>query len=186
MDLMEFQVVKHYPEQYPVIFANEHLRQRVTRQQYLEDEGPIFNFASWSEGREAVDTNLEFRVSVRIEGIPPHAWGQDVAALILGRSCAIHYVEEHTRRRERTRTYDLWAWSVDPYKIPKKVWLTITDPDAEQPPVDIQLPLVQVHHDEPTGVKHGLKYEVFPHVAVVEDLTFLFPFPAKKYRSGNG
>jgi len=82
-------------------------------------------------------------------------------------------VEEHTRRQERTRTYDLWAWSVDPYKIPKKVWLTITDPDAEQPPVDIQLPLVQVHHDEPTGVKHGLKYEVFPHVAVVEDLTFL-------------
>lgn len=28
MDLMEFQVVKHYPEQYLVIFANERLRQR--------------------------------------------------------------------------------------------------------------------------------------------------------------
>jgi len=137
MDLMEFQVVKHYPKQYLVILANERLRQRATRQQYLEDEGRIFNFASWSEGREAVDTNLEFRVNVRIEGIPPHAWGQDVAALILGRSCAIHYVEEHTCRQERTRTYDLWAWSVDPCKIPKRVWLIITDPNAEQPPVDI-------------------------------------------------
>ncbi|XP_021301967.1 uncharacterized protein LOC110429769 [Sorghum bicolor] len=93
--------------------------------------------------------------------------------LILARSCAIHYVEEHTRRRERTRTYDLWAWCVDPCEIPLRVWLTIADPDAEQPPVDIQLPLVQVHQEEPTGVKHGLKYEVFPHVAVVEDLTFL-------------
>jgi len=75
MDLMEFQVVKHYPEQYLVIFTNERLRQRATRQQYLEDEGRIFDFVSWSEGREAVDTNLGFRVNFRIEGIPPHAWG---------------------------------------------------------------------------------------------------------------
>jgi hypothetical protein len=52
--------------------------------------------------------------------------------------------------------------------IPKKVWLTIADPDAEQPPVD-----VQVHHDPPTGLKHALIYKVFPHLAVVEDLSFI-------------
>jgi hypothetical protein len=32
---------------------------------------------------------------------------------------------------------------------------------------------MQVHHDEPTGLKHDLMYKVFPHVAVVEDLSFL-------------
>lgn len=96
-----------------------------------------------------------------------------MAALILGRSCAIHYVEEHTRRRERTRTYDLWAWCADPCKIPKKVSLTITDPDAKLPSVDIPLPLVQFHHEEPTGLKHAMAYEIFLHVPVVEDLSFI-------------
>jgi len=105
----DFQVVKHYPEQYLVIFFEERFRQRATRQHSIEDGGRVFNFATWNEAREAEDAHLEFRINIRIEGIPPHAWGEDVAALILGRSCAIHYVDEHTRRRERTRTYDVWS-----------------------------------------------------------------------------
>jgi hypothetical protein len=164
----DFQVVKHYPEQFLVIFSEERFRQSATRQQRIEDRGRVFNFAPWNEGREAEEAQLEFRVNLRIEGIPPHAWGEDVAALILGRSCAIHYVEEHTRWRERTRRYDLWAWCANPCKIPKKVWLTISNTNAEQPPVD-----VQVHHDPPTGLKHALIYKVFPHLAVVEDLSFI-------------
>jgi len=169
----DFQVVKHYPEQYLVIFSEERFRQRVTQQHIIEDGGRVFNFATWNEAREAEDAQLEFHVNIRIEGIPPHAWGEDVAALILGQSCAIHYVEEHTRRRERTRTYDVWAWCADPNKIPKTMWLTITDPDAEQPPVDTPRIYVQVHHEPPTGLKHALSYKVFPHLVVVEDLSFI-------------
>lgn len=90
----DFQVVKHYPEQYLVIFSDEHCRQRVTRQQSIIDGGRTFNFDTWNETRKAEDTHLEFHVNLRIEGIPPHAWGEDVAAMILGRSCTIHYVEE--------------------------------------------------------------------------------------------
>jgi hypothetical protein len=58
-------------------------------------------------------------VKVRVEGIPVHCWGEDVAARALGRSCSIHYVQERSRRRERTRSYDLWAWCSDPCDIPK-------------------------------------------------------------------
>jgi hypothetical protein len=32
-----------------------------------------------------------------------------VVAMVIGKSCAIHYLEEKTRRRQRTRTFDLWA-----------------------------------------------------------------------------
>ncbi|XP_066329227.1 uncharacterized protein [Miscanthus floridulus] len=53
------------------------------------------------------------------------------------------------------------------------MWLTITDPDAEQPPVDTPRIYVQVHHEPPTGLKHALSYKVFPHLVVVEDLSFI-------------
>jgi hypothetical protein len=60
-----------------------------------------------------------------------HAWNEEVVAQVIGGQCAIHYVEEHSRRCDRTRTYDLWAWCLDPTKVPKGVFLTITDPDRE-------------------------------------------------------
>lgn len=130
LDFGDFQVIKHYPEQYLVIFSNPQNWERVTRQRTIEDRGRVFKFAPWDETREAIDATMEFRVHVRIEGIPPHAWGPEVADKVLGKSCCIHYVEEHTRHRERTRTFDLWTWCSDPCKIPMEVWLTVTDPDA--------------------------------------------------------
>jgi hypothetical protein len=86
---------------------------------------------------------------------------------VIGKLCSIHYVDGHTRRRERTRTYDLWAWSINPSGIAKEVWLTITDPD-EFPSCDFQ-----VHHSAPTGLKFGLSNKLLIHVDVVEDLSFI-------------
>ncbi|CAD6339926.1 unnamed protein product [Miscanthus lutarioriparius] len=145
--------------------------QRAVRQRYIVSSGRTSNFSSWDETREAVDAHMEFRAYVRIEGIPLHAWGLEVDEKVLGKECAIHHVEEHTRRKERTRTFDLWTWCSDPCKIPTEVWLTIADPDVEQPPVDI--PQAPVHRDPPTNIKHGLTYRILPHVATVEDLSFI-------------
>lgn len=86
---------------------------------------------------------------------------------VIGKLCSIHYVDGHTCRQERTRTYDVWAWSINPSGIAKEVWLTITDPD-EFPSSDFQ-----VHHSAPTGLKFGLSYKLLIHVDVVEDLSFI-------------
>jgi hypothetical protein len=91
----------------------------------------------------------------------------------LGRSCAIHFVQESSRRRERTRSFDLWAWCSDPCDIPKEVWLTVTEPDRELPSVDIPLTLVGSHHEGPTDLKRGHVYTLRNHIEVVEDLTFI-------------
>jgi hypothetical protein len=117
--------------------------------------------------------NLEFRVKVRVEGIPVHCWGEEVASKALGKSCAIHYVQEGTRRRERTRSFDLWAWCSDPCDIPKEVQLTVLEPDRELPPVSTPLPLAGAHHDEPSDLKAGHVYTLRNHIEVVEDLSFL-------------
>jgi hypothetical protein len=158
----DVQVLKHFPEQFLAIFNNPRDMQRVVDEGVLPDNGLRFQFAAWSERRYANNVSWEFRVKVRIKGIPVHCWAEEVAAKVIGKSCAIHYLEETTRRRQRTRSFDLWAWCSDPCDIPTEVQLTVTEPDRGHP-----------HHDEPVDVKRSQVYTLRNHLEVVEDLTFL-------------
>lgn len=110
---------------------------------------------------------------MRIEGVPVHCWIEEVAAKALDKSCTVHYIEEKTHRRQRTRSFDLWAWSCDPCDIPKEVWLTVTEPDREPPPVSVPLPLAPTYRDDPVDLKRGHVYLLRNHIEVVEDLSFL-------------
>jgi hypothetical protein len=85
-----------------------------------------------------------------------------VAAQALGRSCAVHYLEEKTRHHERTRMFDLWAWCCDPCDIPNEVVLTVTEPDREQPP-----------HHASVDLKRAQMFLLCNHLEVIEDLSFL-------------
>jgi hypothetical protein len=169
----QYQLVKHFPEQFFIIFSDPRSKLWALDRRSVSYRGRIFHFGDWSEDSYARKTNLEFRVKVRVEGIPVHCWGEEVASKALGKSCAIHYVQERTRRRERTRSFDLWAWCSDPCDIPKEVQLTVLEPDRELPPVSTPLPLSGAHHDEPSDLKTGHVYTLRNHIEVVEDLSFL-------------
>ncbi|CAN6374717.1 unnamed protein product [Urochloa humidicola] len=165
----DIKVVKHFPEQYLIFFADSRAYHHALNHRDVRNRGRTFSFDPWTERRNAVVNKLEFRVCLRIEGMPPHAWSEEVAAKVIGQHCAIHFVEGSSRRQDRTRTYDLWAWSSNPSRIPKKVLLTITDPDRELAAGDA----VDLHHDPPRGFKGALDYKLHIHLDVVEDLSFL-------------
>jgi hypothetical protein len=169
----QYQLVKHFPEQFFIIFSDSRTKQWALDRRSVSYRGRIFHFGDWSEECYARKTSFEFRVKVRVEGIPVHCWGEDVAARALGRSCAIHCVQERSRRRERTRSFDLWAWCSDPCDIPKEVCLTVTEPDRELPPPSAPLPLVGAQYDLPTDLKAGHVYTIRNHIEVVEDLSFV-------------
>jgi hypothetical protein len=120
-------------------------------------------------GRQTL--NLELKSGSK--GFRCTVGGEDVASKALGKSCAIHFVQERTRRRERTRSFDLWAWCSDPCDIPKEVLLTVLEPDRELPPVNTPLALVGAQHDDPADLKAGHVYTLRNHIEVVEDLSFL-------------
>ncbi|CAN6361134.1 unnamed protein product [Urochloa humidicola] len=145
----EVHVITRFPRQYLVFFSDSRAYRRVLHHRSIHNRGRVFKFEPWTERRNVMETKLEFR------------------------HCAIHNIEEHARRQERTRTYDLWAWSSNPSKIPKKVLLTITDPDREQPAVDIPLPLAELQHDPPEDFKGAYDYKLHIHLDVVKDLSFL-------------
>jgi hypothetical protein len=85
----------------------------------------------------------------------------------------VHYLEDKTRRRKRTKTFDLWAWCCDPTDIPKEAWLTITEPDRELPPTSIPLHQAPPHYEAPVELKRGHVYNLCNHLEVVEDSSFL-------------
>ncbi|XP_035822213.1 uncharacterized protein [Zea mays] len=157
-----FQVLKHFPEQYLIIFSSSHDQQLVLHRSRINHRGRVFTFEAWNEQRYGSVTRWGFHLRLRLEGIPVHAWNEKVAALIIGSHCATHFVEEESSFRRRTRTFDLWAWCSDPCLVPREAWLTITDPDSG----------VAVHPVRPVGIKHGLLYKVLIHMEVIEDLSF--------------
>jgi hypothetical protein len=168
----QYQLVKHFPEQFFIIFSDLRSKKWALDRRSVSYRGRIFHFGDWSEESYARKTNLEFRVKVRVEGISVHCWGEEVASRTLGKSCAIHYVQERTRRRERTRSFDLWAWCSNPCDIRKEVWLMVTEPNRELPPVRTPLPLVGAHQDDTFDLKSGHVYTLRNHIEVVEDLSF--------------
>jgi hypothetical protein len=169
----QYQLVKHYPEQFFIVFPDARTKQWALDRRSVSYRGREFHFGDWSEESYARKTSWEFRVKVRVEGIPVHCWGEEVASRALGRCCTIHYVQERSRRREHTRSFDLWAWCSDPCEIPKEVWLTVSEPDQELPPVSTPLPLAGAHIDVPTDIKKGHVYTLRNHIEVVEDLSFI-------------
>jgi hypothetical protein len=169
----QYQLVKHFPEQFFIIFSESRTKQWALDRRSVSYHGRVFHFGDWSEECYARKTNFDFKVKVRVEGIPVHCWGDEVAARALGKSCVIHYVQERSRRRERTRSFDLWAWCSDPCDIPKEVWLSVAEPDRELPPLGAPLPLVGAFHDLPADLKEGHVYTIRNHIEVVEDLSFI-------------
>jgi hypothetical protein len=170
IDRRGFRVVKHFPEQYLIFFADSRACYHALHHRVVRNRGRVFNFERWTERRGATESKLEFRVRLRIEGVPVHAWSEEVAARVIGPTCAIHYVEGYTRRRDRTRTYDLWAWSSNPSKIPKRVMLTISDPDRDE--YEHNDDSAQYHDSPPRGRKRGDVFRLHVHLDVVEDLSF--------------
>jgi hypothetical protein len=71
----QYQLVKHFPEQFFIVFSDPRSKQWALDRRSVSYRGRIFHFGDWSEDSYARKTNLEFRVKVRVEGIPVHCWG---------------------------------------------------------------------------------------------------------------
>ena len=77
-------VFKHHPEQYFIIFDEHQDQRRVLHHGRIIHRGWAFSFDEWNEQRYASGARREFRVRLRLEGVPVHAWKEDVAAQIIG------------------------------------------------------------------------------------------------------
>lgn len=77
----------------------------------------------------------------------------------------IHHVEEDTMDRYDQRTFNCWAFTKDPSRIPQSVFLSLLTPEVEIGNRE----LVQLSR---RAVKKCHVFKVFIHIDVVEDLLF--------------
>jgi hypothetical protein len=163
----EVYVYHSHPHPFIIIFSDRHARDVVFAAGRAIDGAVELRFSAWDIDKFGDRTNIPYHVKLSIEGIPQHAWSHEIAAKVLGDEAFIHHVKEATRKRIDRRTYQCWAFSLDPSHIPQIVFLTMIDSEVEI--------VTDVHFIRPREVKKGHVFKVLIHIDVVEDLLFSLP-----------
>lgn len=94
----------------------------------LEFRGQRLAFQQWIRQSQAVFAVMKSKVSLELEGIPPHAWELEVVESLLGGSCIIDSVAPETLSRADMASFKLTTWIADPEQIPTRRWLAVPEP----------------------------------------------------------
>jgi hypothetical protein len=109
---------------------------------------------------------LPFHVKLRLEGLPHHAWYQEIAEKVVGEEAVINHVDQASRRRTDLRYYVCLTFCSNPSRLPQVVYVTLSGWFGN-PALDAQL-----HFSRPRTMKHGQVFRILVHVDSVEDLMF--------------
>jgi hypothetical protein len=105
-----------------------------------------------------------YRVRLYLNGVPNHAWTPDIIERVIGHHCALDNIRTDLVQPTDKRHIDLWAWTADPGKIPKRVWLIFTHGPADASSFTVSTM-------KPAPWHQGVRYLVLLHLGVLEDYT---------------
>jgi hypothetical protein len=114
----EFQVFHSHLEPFLVLVLDRAMRDVVLARGKVSD-GPIeLRFHPWNVDHNAKRTLIPYHVKLNIEGLPQHAWFQELTEKILGDGAIINHIDQATRRREDQRYFVCWVFCHNPNQIP--------------------------------------------------------------------
>lgn len=114
----EVTVSRHQLEPFLIKFNKEHAEAMASMSR-LKHHGIIINVQPWCRLQAALGVALFFRVCLYLEGVPIHVWNLELINRIMGMMCSLECIDTNLLHHDDTRTIDLWAWMVNPSKIPK-------------------------------------------------------------------
>lgn len=172
----ELQVHHTYPEPFIIMFNDSSARDRVYLQGFIRN-GPIeLRFHPWTIDLHGDRSIIPYHVKPSLEGLPQHAWFQEVAEKVLCDECVIHHVDDVSQRWEDQRVYVCWGFAQDPTRIPQLVYLSLTNLGNSQKQ------RTYVSFVRPCNVKGTVTYRVLIHLDYVEDL-FFYQHPTDELRA---
>lgn len=168
-----FAVKPFYPEHFLVECHSGKTRDRILRASPVPINGTYLTLLPWTRLVHADAATMTFKVSIELEGIPPHAWAQDTAAKILAPSYWIHTVDAQTESKAYLSAFRLSAWASDPRAIPKVVWLHIAENEV------VHVSANPIFGNLPPYIrrKNVLGYRVLVHLRNVTDFDPENPTP---------
>jgi hypothetical protein len=162
----EVVVTNHSPQAFLIKFQHRHHCSRALQQGFAKRHGIEIHFVKWRSLANCFGVSLLFRVRLCLDGVPRHAWDDDIVERIIGRRCALESIDTDLLHPAETKTIDLWAWTANPSLIPKKVWLTFTNRAK-----DAKLQSILVTETPPEHWQQGTKHPVIIHLDEIHDYT---------------
>ena len=86
-------IMRHYLEDFLVCFIRRHHRDQAVFQEGIRTGGLWLDLRPWHLTTHDVHTLMDFHVILDLEGVPIHAWTEEVIDKIVGKFCSLH-VEE--------------------------------------------------------------------------------------------
>ncbi|CAN6334373.1 unnamed protein product [Urochloa humidicola] len=100
-----------------------------------------------------------YRVRLVLDGVPRHAWQPDIVERLIGRTCALQCIDTNLLHPVDTRGIELWAWTADPSRIPKVMWLIFTTGTLEGSSSSVQISEIP-----PSRWQRGINHPVLIHI----------------------
>jgi hypothetical protein len=157
-------VIVHQPEPFLVRFANSDLCAAARDLGRFQGNGIDICLRPWRSLTHALGMRVFYRVRLYLDGVPDHAWTPDIIERVIGHHCALDNIRTDLVQPTDTRHIDLWAWTADPSKIPKRVWLIFTHGPADASSFSVSTTKPEPWHQ-------GVRYPILLHLGVLEDYT---------------
>ncbi|KAK1698010.1 hypothetical protein QYE76_014707 [Lolium multiflorum] len=150
---------------------SKELRDHVAAMSSVLVAGAPLLFRPWNRQAQAGLVPMRSRVTLVLEGIPPHAWDTAVVEDLLGNSCAVDAVAPETKLRNDLSLFQLSAWTSDLEAIPVARRLAIPEPvqgGSRAAPISTAAAVVGADGSAVEGVR-TLQYHILIHVVRVEE-----------------
>lgn len=165
----ELAVTLHHPEAFILKFKHRSHCEEAVKQGFAKARGIKVHFIQWRSLKNAAGSALMYRVKLCLDGVSMHLWAPDIAERIISRTCTLETVETdlvHPVDAGDTRVISLWAWTPNPSRIHKHVWVMITRQIR-----DPQLESVTISERPPEHWQQGVKHPVLFHIEEIHDYT---------------
>ncbi|KAK1670775.1 hypothetical protein QYE76_058934 [Lolium multiflorum] len=116
------------PESFLVVFESRELRDHVATMPAVLVAGAPLLFRPWNRQAQASLVPMRSKVTLVLEGVPPHAWDMAVVEDLLGNGCAVETLAPETKARTDMSLFQLTAWTSDLEAIPVARLLAIPEP----------------------------------------------------------
>ncbi|KAK1616776.1 hypothetical protein QYE76_022293 [Lolium multiflorum] len=116
------------PESFLVVFESRELRDHVAAMPAVLVAGAPLLFRPWNRQAQASMVPMRSKVTLVLEGVPPHAWDMAVVEDLLGNGCAVETVAPATKARSDMSLFQLTAWTSNLEAIPVARLLAIPEP----------------------------------------------------------
>ncbi|CAN6291878.1 unnamed protein product [Urochloa humidicola] len=152
-------VTRHCPEAFLIRFQHRRHCEEVNSKGRFSYRGIEVCVRPWRSLTGALSASLFYRVRLVLDGVPRHAWQPDIVERLIGRTCALQCVDTNLLHPTDTRGIELWAWTADPSKIPKVMWLIFTTGTLEGLSSSVQISEIP-----PSRWQLGINHPVLVHI----------------------